>query len=61
MNNYHLYINLNYLEIVLIFVILMYSFYFSEKKYFNKLVLSVINKILVTFRGVIRHKKMEDK
>lgn len=61
MNNYHVYINLNYLEIVLIFVILMYSFYFSEKKYFNKLVLSVINKILVTFRGVIRHKKMEDK
>lgn len=61
MDNYQLYINLNYLEIVLIFVVLMYSFYFSEKKYFNKLVLSVINKILVLFRGVIRHKKMEDK
>ncbi len=61
MDNYQLYINLNYLEIVLIFVVLVYSFYFSEKKYFNKLVLSVINKILVLFRGVIRHKKMEDK
>lgn len=61
MNNYHLYINLNYLEIVLILVIMVYSFYFSEKKYFNKLVLSVINKILVTFRGVIRHKNTEDK
>lgn len=57
MDNYQLYINLNYLEIVLIFVVLVYSFYFSEKKYFNKLVLSVINKILVLFRGVIRHKK----
>ena len=61
MDNYQLYINLNYLEIVLIFVVLVYSFYFSEKKYFNKLVLSVINKILVLFRGVIRHKKLEDK
>lgn len=61
MDNYQLYINLNYLEIVLIFVVLVYSFYFSEKKYFNKLVLSVINKVLVLFRGVIRHKKMEDK
>ena len=61
MDNYQLYINLNYLEIVLIFVVLVYSFYFSEKKYFNKLVLSVINKILVLFRGVKKHKKMEDK
>ena len=61
MDNYQLYINLNYLEIVLIFVVLVYSFYFSEKKYFNKLVLSVINKLLVILRGAVTHKKTEDK
>lgn len=43
-------------------VILLYSFYFSEKKYFNKFVISVINVVIVSFRGLYmkRKNKTED-
>ncbi len=61
MENNYIVLTLNLVEIILITVILLHSFYFSEKKYFNNLILSVINKILATFRGIITHKKMEDK
>lgn len=61
MENNHLILNLNIVEIVFITIILVYSFWFGEKKYFNILVLSVINKILVKIRGKVTHKKTEDK
>lgn len=61
MENSHLILNLNIVEIIFITIILVYSFWFSEKKYFNILVLSVINKILVLIRGAVTHKNTEDK
>lgn len=61
MEDSHLILNLNIVEIIFITIILVYSFWFSEKKYFNILVLSVINKILVLIRGAVTHKKTEDK
>lgn len=61
MENNHLILNLNIVEIVFITIILVYSFWFGEKKYFNILVLSVINKILVKIRDKVTHKKTEDK
>lgn len=61
MENNYILLNLNLVEILFITIILVYSFWFSEKKYFNILVLSVINKLLVILRGAVTHKKMEDK
>lgn len=61
MENNYIFLNLNLVEILFITIILVYSFWFSEKKYFNILVLSVINKLLVILRGAVTHKKMEDK
>ena len=61
MENNYIFLNLNLVEILFINIILVYSFWFSEKKYFNILVLSVINKLLVILRGAVTHKKTEDK
>lgn len=61
MENNYILLNLNLVEILFITIILVYSFWFSEKKYFNILVLSVINKLLVILRDAVTHKKTEDK
>lgn len=61
METNYIILNLNLVEIILITIVLVYSFWFSEKKYFNNLVLSVINKLLVVLRGAVIHKKTEDK
>lgn len=61
MENNYIILSLNLFEVVFITVILVYTFWFSEKKYFNILILSVINKLLVLLGKAVRYKKMEDK
>ncbi len=56
-------LGINLVEIITIIVILLYSFWFAEKKYFNKLLISAINIFTKALRKLyIKEKKhMEDK
>lgn len=56
-NNQYILISLNYYEMLLTALVLLYAFLFSEKKYFTNMFVSVINRLLLFFRGIFKNKK----
>lgn len=57
MDNQYILISLNYFEILIIALILVYAFLFNEKKYFTKIIVSVINKSILWLRCIVKNKK----
>lgn len=57
MGNEHIFISLNYYEILLTILVLLYAFLFTEKKCFTNMFVSAINKLLLFFRSIFKNKK----
>ena len=57
MDNQYILISLNYFEILIVALVLLYTFLFAEKKYFTKMIVSVINKSILMLRGIVKNKK----
>lgn len=58
MDKTYILIKLSYFEILLVTLVLLYSFLFYEKKYFTKMIISAINKLLLFLRGNVKNKKV---
>ena len=58
MDKTYILIKLSYFEILLVTLVLLYSFLFYEKKYFTKMIVSAINKLLLFLRGNVKNKKV---
>lgn len=56
MDNQYILISLNYFEILIVALVLLYAFLFTEKKYFTKAIVSVINKSILWLRGIVKNK-----
>ena len=57
MDNQYILISLNYFEILIVALVLLYAFLFTEKKYFTKMIFSAINKSILCLRGIVKNKK----
>ena len=57
MDNQYILISLNYFEILIVALVLLYAFLFAEKKYFTKMIFSAINKSILCLRVIIKNKK----
>lgn len=57
MDNQYILISLNYFEILIIALVLVYAFLFNEKKYFTKIIVSAINKSILWLRYIVKNKK----
>ena len=57
MDNQYILIGLNYYEMIIITLVLLYAFLFTEKKYFTKMIVSAINKSILWLRGIVKNKK----
>ncbi len=57
MDNQYILISLNYFEILIVALVLMYAFLFTEKKYFTKMIVSAINKSILWLRSIVNNKK----
>ena len=57
MDNQYILISLNYFEILIVALVLLYAFLFTEKKYFTKMIFSAINKSILWLRGIVKNKK----
>ena len=57
MDNQYILISLNYFEILIVALVLLYAFLFTEKKYFTKMIFSAINKSILCLRVIIKNKK----
>lgn len=57
MDNQYIIISLNYFEILIVALVLLYAFLFTEKKYFTKMIFSVINKSILLLRDIVKNKK----
>lgn len=57
MDNQYVLISLNYFEILIVALVLLYAFLFAEKKYFTKMIVSVINKSILLLRSIVKNKK----
>lgn len=57
MDNQYILISLNYFEILIVALVLLYAFLFTEKKYFTKMIFSVINKSILLLRDIVKNKK----
>lgn len=57
MDNQYILISLNYFEILIVALVLLYTFLFTEKKYFTKMIFSAINKSILCLRVIIKNKK----
>ena len=58
MDKTYILIKLSYFEILLVTLVLLYAFLFYEKKYFTKMIVSVINRLLLFLRGNVKNKKV---
>lgn len=58
MDETYILIKLSYFEILLVTLVLLYAFLFYEKKYFTKMIVSVINRLLLFLRGNVKNKKV---
>lgn len=58
MDKTYILIKLSYFEILLVTLVLLYTFLFYEKKYFTKMIVSAINKLLLFLRGNVKNKKV---
>ena len=57
MDNQYILISLNYFEILIVALVLMYAFLFTEKKYFTKMIVSAINKSILWLRSIVNNQK----
>lgn len=58
MDKTYILIKLSYFEILLVTLVLLYAFLFYEKKYFTKMIVSAINRLLLFLRGNVKNKKV---
>ena len=58
MDKTYILIKLSYFEILLVTLVLLYAFLFYEKKYFTKMIVSVINRLLLFLTGNVKNKKV---
>lgn len=57
MDNKYILISLNYFEISIVTLVLLYTFLNTEKKYFTKIIVSSINKLILWLRSIVKNKK----
>ncbi len=57
MDNKYIMISLNYFEISIVTLVLLYTFLNTEKKYFTKIIVSAINKLILWLRSIVKNKK----
>ena len=57
MDNKYILISLNYFEISIVTLVLLYTFLNTEKKYFTKIIVSAINKFILWLRSIVKNKK----
>lgn len=57
MDNKYIMISLNYFEISIATLVLLYTFLNTEKKYFTKIIVSAINKLILWLRSIVKNKK----
>ena len=57
MDNKYILISLNYFEISIVTLVLLYTFLNTEKKYFTKIIVSAINKLILLLRSIVKNKK----
>ncbi|WP_242347169.1 hypothetical protein [Mucispirillum schaedleri] len=57
MGNKYILISLNYFEILIVTLVLLYTFLNTEKKYFTKIIVSAINKLILWLRSIVKNKK----
>ena len=57
MDNKYILISLNYFEISIVTLVLLYTFFNTEKKYFTKIIVSAINKLILWLRSIVKNKK----
>ena len=57
MDNKYILISLNYFEISIVTLVLLYTFLNTEKKYFTKIIASAINKLILWLRSIVKNKK----
>lgn len=58
MDKTYILIKLNYFEIFIVTLVLLYAFLFYEKKYFTKIIVYAISKLLLFLRGNVKNKKV---
>ena len=57
MDNKYILISLNYFEISIVTLVLLYTFLNTKKKYFTKIIVSAINKLILWLRSIVKNKK----
>ena len=57
MDDTYILISLNYFEISIVTLVLLYTFLNTEKKYFTKIIVSAINKLILWLRSIVKNKK----
>ena len=57
MDNKYILISLNYFEISIVTLVLLYTFLNTDKKYFTKIIVSAINKLILWLRSIVKNKK----
>lgn len=57
MDNKYILISLNYFEISIVTLVLLYTFLNTEKKYFTEIIVSAINKLILWLRSIVKNKK----
>ncbi len=57
MDNKYILMSLNYFEISIVTLVLLYTFLNTEKKYFTKIIVSAINKLILWLRSIVKNKK----
>ena len=57
MDNKYILISLNYFEISIVTLVLLYTFLNTEEKYFTKIIVSAINKLILWLRSIVKNKK----
>ena len=57
MDNKYILISLNYFEISIVTLVLLYTFLNNKKKYFTKIIVSAINKLILWLRSIVKNKK----
>ena len=60
MDNKYILISLNYFEISIVTLVLLYTFLNTEKKYFTKIIVSAINKLILWLRSIVKNKKYNE-
>ena len=57
MDNKYILISLNYFEISIVTLVLLYTFLNTEKKYFTKIIVYAINKLILWLRSIVKNKR----